>query len=423
MHSLRYSMSGFLMVGLLTTCGAGLAQQKSAVVPDAQVEANVLKALASSPQLADQAISTTTVYGQVTLTGTVRDEASRDMAEKLASDAPGVQKVIDQLAIGTPGTQATTQNDSAQGQFSTEQGTNPALQSDGTYAPQQDAQGQSNPGPDQVENNNNPPMEPQDGGPPPQQAGGPPPPPQGGPNGPNGPYRGPYNPPYAYGPPPQAYRQPYTGQQGGESVVVPSGSMIRVRINQGMDSKHTAPGTIFDGVVLNDVVAGNEVAVPRGATVQGKVVDAQNAGALKGKGELALQLTQITLGGQTYPIVSDEWTHEGADKTSQTVGNAVGLGAFGAIIGAVAGGGPGALLGAGIGGAAGIGASAASGRGQAMVPPEAILTFHLAQQLPLVTVSQAEMNRLASGVQPGTQQLRRRYPPPPPGYYGGPGYY
>ena len=30
----------------------------------------------------------------------------------------------------------------------------------------------------------------------------------------------------------------------------------------------------------------------------------------------------------------------------------------------------------------------------------------------------AEMNRLASGVQLGTQQLQRRYPPPPPSYYG-----
>jgi hypothetical protein len=152
--------------------------------------------------------------------------------------------------------------------------------------------------------------------------------------------------------------------------------------------------------------------------VQGRVVDTRNAGALKGKGELALQLTQVTLGGQTYPVVSDAWTHQGADKTGQTVGNAVGLGAVGAMIGAVAAGGPGALLGAGLGGAAGVGASAASGRGEAIVPAEAILTFHLTQQLPLMTVSQAEMNRLASGVQ-GGMQMRRRFspPPPPPPYY------
>ena len=59
-------------------------------------------------------------------------------------------------------------------------------------------------------------------------------------------------------------------------MVVPSGSMVRVRINQAMDSRHTAPGTVFDGVVLSDVVAGGFVAIPRGATVQGRVIDAHS---------------------------------------------------------------------------------------------------------------------------------------------------
>jgi hypothetical protein len=397
MDLLRSSLSGFLIFGLLTGSVVGWGQDKAAVVPDAQIEANVLKALASAPQLADQAISTTTVYGQVTLSGTVRDEASRDLAEKVAADAPGVQKVIDQLAIGS----AMAESTPAQEQNSAAEGAGPVLQSDGTYAP---TRRESNP-PDEDENNH------ASAAPP---SAGPPPPP----------YQRSYSPSNRQPPQAQPYGRPYGGQQGGESVVVPSGSMIRVRVNQGMDSRHTAPGTLFDGIVLNDVVADNEVAIPRGTAVQGRVVDARNAGALKGRGQLALQLTQITLGGQTYPVISHAWTHEGADKTSQTVGNAVGLGAVGAMIGAVAGGGSGALLGAGVGGAAGLGTSAASRRGEATVPSEAILTFHLAQALPLTTVSQAEMNRLASGIQIGSQQMQRRYPPPPPPpYYYGPTYY
>lgn len=445
-----FQVSSLVMGVLLTVGGSSLAQEKAAVVSDAQIEANVLKALAGVPQLVDQPISTTTVYGQVTLTGTVRDEASRDMAEKVAADAPGVTKVIDQLAIGTV---AATDNGPAQNQDSGAEGTNPALQSDGTYAPAQNPQAQGDQQPSDMGAAGPPPggalpsagsQSPSDeaqygpAGPPPGYGApypgsqGPPnqgqygpagPPPQEGQNSPQGPYRQPYNPPYnqAYGQAPPPYQQPYRVQPGGESVVVPSGTMVRVRVNEGMDSKHTAPGTLFDGVVMDDIVAGGAVAIPRGAAVQGKVVDSQSAGALKGKGELALQLTQITLGGQTYPVVSDAWSHQGADKTGQTVGNAVGLGAFGALIGAVAGGGPGALIGAGVGGAAGIGASAASKRGEAFVPAEAILTFHLTQPVPLTTVSQAEMNRLAAGVQP-SQRLHRRYPPPPPPYYYGPGY-
>ena len=116
------------------------------------------------------------------------------------------------------------------------------------------------------------------------------------------------------------------------------------------------------------------------------------------------------------------WTANSSDKAGQTIGSAVGLGAFGALIGAVAGGGPGAAIGAGAGAAVGIGSSAASGSRQVLIPSEAILTFHLAQPASLTTISQAEMDRLSYGVPAGAQQqMRRRYPPPPP-YYG-PVYY
>lgn len=412
----RFQISSLMIAVLLTGSAVTVAQEKPATMPDAQIEANVLKALASQPQLTDQSISTTTVYGQVTLTGTVRDEASRDMAETVTSNAPGVKKVVDQLAIGTVTAETTPSQDQ---DTSASEGAQPELQSHGTYAPAPNGQQ-----PDNEQDNQQqagaagelPANGPQYGssGPPPQQSQ----------NQPDGQYRRPYNPPYNQADgqaPPPPYRRPYRAQQGGEAVVVPSGTMVRVRVNEGMDSKNTAPGTIFDGIVINDVTAGDAVAIPRGTAVQGRVVDAQNAGSLKGKGELALQLTQITLGGQTYPIVSDAWSHQGADKTGQTVGNAVGLGAFGALIGAVAGGGPGALLGAGIGGAAGVGVSAASRRGEATVPAEAILTFRLTQPVPLTTVSQDEMNRLSSGIQPARQLQRRPYSPP---YYSyGPAYY
>lgn len=423
-------VSGLLMGLLLVAGGAGVAQEKAAIVPDAQVEANVLKALAATPQLADQSISTTTVYGQVTLSGTVRDEASRDMAETVTSNTPGVKKVIDQLAIGA----APPDDAQGQDQNSATEGPNAGPPPEEVYPPNEQQPQNQQPGDmgaaPAPPAGGSPNGEPQYGaaGPPPNGAAQPQydprygqagPPPQEGQNYPEGQYRPPYNPSYGQAPPPQ-YARSYPAQRGGEAVVVPSRTLIRVRINEGMDSKNTAPGTVFDGVVINDVVAGNAVAIPRGTSVLGKVVDVHNAGSFKGKGELALQLTQITLGGQTYPVVSDAWSHQGADKTGQTVGNAVGLGAFGALIGAVAGGGPGALIGAGVGGAAGAGVSAASHRGEAVVPAEAILNFRLAQQVPLTTVSQDEMNRLATGVQP-VQQLRRRNPPPP--YYYGPRYY
>ncbi len=447
-----------IVAGIVAACAFGggaiaLAQAKVTTVPDAQVESDVLKALAANPKLADQTITSTTVYGTVTLSGSVRDEDSRVLAETTVSRTPGVQKVVDELTL-TSDKGAASQNAVDPAATGDNAGSNPLLQSDGTLASpqQQETPGRSS----QTEQSVDPRS--QQSGPPPQPSRQTPygqqpgynqppynqpgygqpnddqaqgqsagqPPPQQAPYGP--PYRRPYGQP-GYPPPPANYPQqqqrtgpaPYGAQEGGLPVTVPSGSMLRVRINQGLDSKHTQPGTVFDAVVLNDVVAGGFVAIPRGASVQGTVVEAEQAGALKGRGELSLLLTQLSLAGRNYPITSDTWSRSGGDKTSRTVNSALGLGAVGAIIGGVAGGGGGAAIGAGLGGAAGVGASAASGGGQVIIPSEAILTFHLTQPADLKSVSQAEMDRLSSGVPVGAQ-MRRRYPPPPPPY-GYPVYY
>jgi hypothetical protein len=440
--------SSLLMAGILLVGVSGVAQSKPATVPDAQIEANVLKALASQTQLADQAISTTTVYGTVTISGSVRDEASRNLAEQVVSKTASVQKVVDELSIGG-GAVAAAGNAEPQGQNSTEMGTNPNLQSDGTIAPptgSQPMEGQdSGSQPQQVWNQptqpqpNQPTYPAQPGSGQQQQAPYPYPSQQGpysaqqqpapypaqpapypGQPAPYGPYRQPYAVPYGSQPVPVPV-QPQVAQRGGDAVIVPIGSVIRVRINQGMDSKKTAPGTPFDGVVLNDVVAGGAIAIPRGASVQGVVADAHRGGQLSGQGGLSLQLTQVTLGERTYPMMSDYWSNQGVSKTGNTVNNTVGMSAVGALIGAVAGGGVGAAVGAGIGGVAGLGVSSASRRGEAMIPAEAVLSFRLTQPMELTTVSQAELNRLGAGLPgPGQQpqMMQRRYPqPPPPGYY------
>jgi hypothetical protein len=436
----KFSTAAVTLAIVILAGGSGRAQAGNGnSLPDAQIEANVLKSMAGAPQLASENIITNTVYGTVTLSGTVKDESTRQMAETLASRAEGVKKVVDELTLGT--------GPASQGNIS--QSPNSALQSDGTMAPtpgqhapdpdvyaQQhgiiDAgpqTGQSNP-PDVMANNapapgNRQPYAPNGGGPAPYPQSGPTPYPQG---GPQQPYPQGGQQPYPQGGPGNYQGQrnspppPYGAQVAGQPVTVPPGSLLRIRINEGLDSKHTQPGTQFDATVLNDVIADGAVAIPRGASVQGTVIEAKDGGVIKGHGQLALKLNQVTLSGKTFPIVSDAWTADGPGKGGQTVGSAVGLGAFGALIGAVAGGGPGAAIGAGAGAAAGIGASAASGRREVVIPAEAILTFHLTQPAPMVTISQAEMDRLSYGVpNGGPPQVRRRYPPPP-AYYG-PVYY
>src|SRR5882757_3408546 len=280
-----FSGTTLALAGVLFVAGSAFGQTGS-VMPDAQIEANVLKALASAPQLANESISTNTVYGTVTLSGSVKDEPTRQMAENLVSRADGVKKVVDELTLGSSG--VASANDPAPMQDDSSQGTNPALQSDGTMAPPQTSGQPTAPnntpdwgpaGPPRQTGQSNPPDDSAINGqpyPPPARQ-----PYNGGSNGSQpAPGYGQQQQPYGQQPYPQRsypnqqqYGQagppPYGAQQAGQHVVVPSGSLVRIRINEGLDSKHTQPGTPFDAVVLNDVVADGAVAIPRGASVQG----------------------------------------------------------------------------------------------------------------------------------------------------------
>lgn len=428
------AMTVACLVGWSAVSIAQTSAPASKTVPDAQVEANVLKALAGASDLANQPITTTTVYGVVTLSGTVQTEALRTEAETITSRTAGVQKVVDEMTLSSDGANNAAPVGDGQG--------GSVLQSDGTMAPappadnaapgqQPMAQGPASPdntqpGAPEYRQPYNGPHAPlpdvyaQQNGYPAQTA-----PQQPGYSQPQQPgYGQPQQPGYGQ---PQQYaaapqQVPYGGQEPGQPVTIPNGAWIRMRINQTLDSNRTQAGAKFDGIVVNDVVADGAVAIPRGAAVQGTVVDVKRSGALKGRGELSLQLTQVTLAGKNYPLVSNIWTHNGANKTTETVNRTVIGGGIGALIGAAAGGGAGAAIGAGVGGALGLGSSAASPNGELYIPAEGLLSFQLAQPANVATVSQQEMDRLAQGVFPGGagQPLRRRayaYPGYGPGYY------
>ena len=291
-------MQGTALAGLLSLYAVGaFAQTKTAkTVPDAQVEANVLKALASESDLANQPLTTTTVYGVVTLSGSVQTEAMRTKAETITSRTSGVQKVVDEMTLTA---------DSANGGVQVGDQSGGGVQySEATMAPPPSAQQQTVPLVQGSQESDNTRVS--------NQASGP----SYGPGAPENrqPYGGRPAPPSDY-PQQQGYPQqrrypqqqqgypqqqrvyngasqsPYGGQAEGEIVTIPSGALLRMRISQSLDSSRTQPGSRFDGVVVNDVVADGAVAIPRGATVQGTVLNVQKSGALKGRGELSLQLT------------------------------------------------------------------------------------------------------------------------------------
>ncbi|MGP8185766.1 MAG: BON domain-containing protein, partial [Terracidiphilus sp.] len=69
---------------------------------DGQIEMDVVHALDASTALKNDLITAATIQSEVTLSGTVSSEASKQLAESIASHVAGVTKVHNNLTIGNP---------------------------------------------------------------------------------------------------------------------------------------------------------------------------------------------------------------------------------------------------------------------------------------------------------------------------------
>lgn len=400
---------------------------------DGQIEMDVVHALDASQALKNDLITAATIQGQVTLAGTVSTEDSKKLAESIVKGVPGVAGVKNNLKVGNPADDPNAQvpqdtGDDAPVADNQQQGTDQQQQAAPDY-------GQNQQQPDQQ-----PSQQPGYGQAPRPEYGqtAPAPPPQY-PYGQNQPQYGQQAPPpqypygqnqpqYAQAPPPPAYRF------ANGPMMVPPGTVLQLRTNGPVDSKHARIGESLDFTVIQDVVFNGVLAIPRGATVRGVVADVQNTqGQLKGSNALALQLTSLELGGYSYPLQSDQFRIKGPGKGERSAGNIIGGTLLGALIGGAAGGGGGAAIGAVAGGTVGTAASAASSGPGVWIPAEAQVVFRLTAPVTVNPVNQQEAARLAQGLYPGGPTLHQRryyagprygypYPPPYPAYYG-PAYY
>jgi BON domain len=396
--------------GLVVLCSAVAVAQDQSQSPavaqagqrsDGQIEMDVVHALDASKALKDDMITAATIQGEVTLTGTVSTAASSELAESIAAHVNGVAKVQNNLKVGNP------QDAQAAGDPNAQQMQDNQPDDAAQAAPPADQQPMPNPGQDQGQA--------QQGQAQPPAPYYPPQRPQYAPQYPQQPQYS-QGPQYAQGPPPPPPGPRYEAPTG--PVTIPQGTLLQLRTNEPVGSKRAKDGEPVQFTVIRDVAVGGVLALPKGATVHGVVTQVKKVGAgdLGGSSELALQLTSLDLGGQSYPLTTDQFKVKSPNKAGQTVGNAVGGGILGTIIGCAVGRGFGCAVGAGAGVAAGVGASAASPGPQVWIPAEALVTFHLGAPLTVNPVSAQEAARLAQGLYPGGPNLYRRggyYP-----YYG-----
>jgi hypothetical protein len=106
-------------------------------------------------------------------------------------------------------------------------------------------------------------------------------------------------------------------------VTIPQGTLLQLRTSEPVGSKQSQGRRAVQFTVIRDVTVGGVLAIPRGATAHGVVTEVKKAGDLKGSPELALKLTSLDLGGQNYPLDSNQFKVKGPGKAGHTVGSVV----------------------------------------------------------------------------------------------------
>lgn len=166
-----------------------------------------------------------------------------------------------------------------------------------------------------------------------------------------------------------------------QSVVVPAGTILTIRLGESVGSKISTPGQPFSGTLSSPVVVDGNTIIPARAAVGGTVVDAKPLGRFKGGAVLELRLTSITVNGTERKIETSAISREQKGKGKRTAVLAGGGTALGAIVGGLAGGGKGAAIGALAGAGAGTGGAAFTGNKDIVLPAESALSFKLKSSL------------------------------------------
>jgi hypothetical protein len=336
---------GVMLLAVVVGLAAGCKTQQSTARTDQQIASDIQAKIKGESALAQQNIQISVANGVATLNGTVSDEASRSLAANDSGTVSGVKTVINNLTVqSAAATPVPAPVDTAQAAA-------PAANPEPARTREKESRAdRKRPGHRGEDNSTvSAPVAPVN-----QtvaQAENTPPPP-----------------PMAPAVPPQPVVR---------DVTIPAGTVVPIRITEALDSKTAQTNDAFHGALAADLGTQGVIALRRGTPVVGRIVDAREAAHFKGQALLSLELTEIQRGGQKISVVTDAFTKQGNARGKNTAEKAGGGAAFGAIIGALAGGGKGAAIGGLAGAAAGTGVNAATRGQQAVIPTETLINFQL----------------------------------------------
>jgi hypothetical protein len=161
------------------------------------------------------------------------------------------------------------------------------------------------------------------------------------------------------------------------SLTIPSGTVIKVRMIDGVDSETSQLGQTFQASLDDPIVIEGQTVVPRGADIVAKLVEDKQSGKISGRTELTLDLVSMRVNGRMIDLTTQEVTTSSGSRGAKSAKVIGGAAAVGAVLGGIFGGGKGAAIGATSGAGAG-GAVQVLTKGQRVkIPAETRLSFTL----------------------------------------------
>jgi len=353
---------------------------------DSNVAGRVKAQLQGDSALNSLPIQTQVNNGVVTLSGQVNDEAARELAANDAAQVNGVRTVINNLTVqaaapvAVPPPPVAVENGAEAKRAAAAKKQEEAAQLRQQRRQQARARREQQQAEEQQQAANQPPTPVVNDNPQSQmQSAAPLPPVQ----------------------PPPPPPQPIT-----QTLTIPAGTDIAVRITETLETGKTKTNDAFHGALADSLSVNGLTAIRRGASVTGVVVDAKDAGHFKGYSEITLQLQNIHASNKDLAISTDPLIRKGKARGKDTAIKAGGGALFGTLLGALAGGGKGALLGAAAGAGAGTGVNAVTHGQQITIPSESVLHFKLSQPVK-VTVTSIPGEQPNSSNNGGSPQLQQ----------------
>ena len=87
-----------------------------------------------------------------------------------------------------------------------------------------------------------------------------------------------------------------------ETVVIPAGTTLMVRLGDTLNSKESRAGDSFSATVARPVEVNGKTIIDQGARASGTVVDAKGMGHFKGGALLEIRLNSVSINGREHSI-------------------------------------------------------------------------------------------------------------------------